>query len=216
MGEGMAMAYKHRLFHFILTCFCVASWGGCTKTEPRDPIVQDDAFRNLDPDQKALPKDEPPDVATKPVTDTTLDGDGATLAPGAETAPAAPQAPETPKFEPTSETKGTGSSSEIRHPIGSGPQKRYIKASELNIRSQPNRFSKVVGTLVGGDEVRVTIHGGWAKLGDGQWIRSRWLVKNYPKQIVGIADDNDDKVTKPKPQKKSSGTKRAKPKKSRK
>jgi hypothetical protein len=69
--------------------------------------------------------------------------------------------------------------------FGSGPQTNFIKATILTIRSQPNRYSKILGYLNGGDEVHVKMYGDWAKLDDGQWIRSRWLVKVRPGKFVG-------------------------------
>jgi hypothetical protein len=68
--------------------------------------------------------------------------------------------------------------------IGSGPEVRYIKADQLYIRSEPNRFSNSIGLVHGGDEVHVQIQGDWAKLDEGRWIRSRWLVKKRPNRFI--------------------------------
>lgn len=67
--------------------------------------------------------------------------------------------------------------------FGTGKQKRFIKADQLHIRVQPDRYSKSIGIIYGGDEVHVTIRGDWAKLEEGQWIRSRWLVKTAPRKF---------------------------------
>lgn len=67
--------------------------------------------------------------------------------------------------------------------FGVGKQRRFIKADQLHIRVQPDRFSKSIGIIYGGDEVHVTIRGDWAKLEEGQWIRSRWLVKAQPRKF---------------------------------
>lgn len=69
--------------------------------------------------------------------------------------------------------------------VGSGPQVRFIKADQLYIRVKPDRYSKALGLLYGGDEVHVKIQGDWAMLDEGRWIRSRWLVKKRPKQFKG-------------------------------
>ena len=79
----------------------------------------------------------------------------------------------------------SGSAATSGKEVGSGKQTRYIKADRLNIREKPNRFSKVVGELQHGDQVHVTIRGAWAKLEDGQWIRSRWLIKKTPHRGAG-------------------------------
>ncbi|MCX6126499.1 MAG: hypothetical protein NTV34_17325 [Proteobacteria bacterium] len=68
---------------------------------------------------------------------------------------------------------------------GKGPEKRFIKADQLYIRVAADRYSKSVGLLYGGDEVFVTVLGDWAKLDEGQWIRSRWLVKSRPSRFRG-------------------------------
>jgi hypothetical protein len=199
------MFNQPRFFALLMMALSVVTFIACTKPAPQEPLTEDETFRNLDPDQKALPKDEPLDVATKPVTDTTLDGDGTLIAPGAESTAVEPK----PKFDGKNDARGSFPEPESRRPVGSGGQKRFIKASEMNIRAQPNRHSKVVGRLVGGDEVRVTIHGGWAKLEDGQWIRSRWLVKKRPKQFDRVADEMGDHREPSTPRKKSPATKRA-------
>lgn len=67
--------------------------------------------------------------------------------------------------------------------FGTGKQKRFVKADQLHIRVQPDRYSKSIGIIYGGDEVHATIRGDWAKLEEGQWIRSRWLVKTSPRKF---------------------------------
>ena len=201
----------------ILASLCVCS---CAKPEGSEPVAPDSALSGIDPDQKALPRDGVSEATQKPVTDTTLDGTGEVVAGGSvstggsETVPPTPTVNETmsdvpppvsvpevaterssaPEAAPASEAASAGVA-------GVGHQKRFIKAWELNVRSQPNRFSKIVGNLKGGDEVHVTLRGGWAKLDDGQWIRSRWLVKTRPSKFVGGPDNGDDKPVKAKKKK---------------
>jgi hypothetical protein len=97
-----------------------------------------------------------------------------------------------------------GSSARPPKEVGSGPQVRYIKAAILNIRAEPNRRAKNFGLLRGYDKVHVKINGDWAELEDGQWIRSRWLVKNPPKKIIGLSSEDESvgPVTKKKKSKK--------------
>jgi uncharacterized protein YgiM (DUF1202 family) len=172
----------------------------------------------IDPDQKALPKDLPaqpndtdsqrqdspakaesnPDSTSesKPSTEVSAEGNVEQVA------------PEGPPAEATADVPAAS-----RAKAGTGPQTRFIKAATLNIRSQPNRFSKIVGSLKGGDEVHVKIHDGWAKLEEGRWIRSRWLVKSRPS---GFSDAGDEGSAKPKKSSKSRKTTKKKSKKSRK
>ena len=90
--------------------------------------------------------------------------------------------------------------------FGSGKQKRFIKADQLHIRVQPDRYSKSIGIIYGGDEVHVTIRGDWAKLEEGQWIRSRWLVKTAPRKFRsdGSSSTGDEPVKKKKKAKRRS------------
>ena len=113
----------------------------------------------------------------KPVRDATLDVRSGQVV------------PESPLPEATTDASAPAK-------VGSGPQKKFIEAATLNIRSQPNRFSKIVGSLKGGDEVHVKIHGGWAKLDEGQWIRSRWLVKSRPSSFSNATDEDSAKPVK--------------------
>lgn len=92
--------------------------------------------------------------------------------------------------------------------FGTGKQKRFIKADQLHIRVQPDRYSKSIGIMYGGDEVHVTIRGDWAKLEEGKWIRSRWLVKTMPKkfktgQSAASPSDDDTKPVKKKKRRRS-------------
>ncbi len=182
---------------FLMLCLSLAFYT-CAKTQPQEPVAGGD-LSGIDPDQKAIPKDVPvqpkntegpasePQVKpetipesnseSKPVTDTTLDGRGEQVV------------PDGPSPEATTDTSAPAK-------VGSGPQKRFIKATTLNIRSQPNRLSKIVGSLKGGDEVHVKIRDGWAKLDEGQWIRSRWLVKSRPSTFSSSTDDESAKPVK--------------------
>jgi hypothetical protein len=188
----------------------------CSKTQPSEPVSGDAPIANIDPDQKAMPTDLPPEPAKMPVTDTTLDGKGEQIAAGSSPAPtptatAPVQTPESQTTPPPTPSVNETTASEpapaveaapadvadtnvASNPdkVGSGPQTRFIKAWELNIRSEPNRFSKIIGHLKGGDEVHVKIHGGWAKLDDGRWIRSRWLVKVRPAKFVGAPGEESE------------------------
>jgi hypothetical protein len=60
---------------------------------------------------------------------------------------------------------------------GSGARLMIITADRINIRTSPNRRSRIVGELSKGDRVRVDINetNGWAKLTEGEFIRARHL-----------------------------------------
>jgi uncharacterized protein YgiM (DUF1202 family) len=158
----------------------------------KDPAADDLSDLSIDPDQPAIPADasggEPKNSAVTRNLDEAsakqsnksdevipptpriedLEGDRSSV----EDTPVAPE----PPLDQSVPSSGAASPR-----FGSGPQVRYIKSTELNVREKPDRYSKIVGVLKGGDKVRVQIKGGWAKLDEGRWIRSRWLVKHKPK-----------------------------------
>jgi len=68
-----------------------------------------------------------------------------------------------------------------------GESTRYVKAIQLNIRSAPDRKSTVVRRIKGGDKVTVTFEGPWAKLGEGEYIRTKYLSKS-PQRAVTEAE----------------------------
>lgn len=62
-------------------------------------------------------------------------------------------------------------------------QTLYVTAVQLHIRSRPDRFSPSVGYKFGGDKVMVKVKGDWSELGDGKWLRTRWLSSDFPEQF---------------------------------
>lgn len=176
---------------FLLLIIGVGSFS-CSKQPMKDPSADDLSDLSIDPDQPAIPADasvsesgnsdaarsldapsakqsnKPVDAIPPTPRIEDLEGDHSS----AEGAPVEPE----PPLDQSISDSGTASSR-----FGSGPQVRYIKSAELNVREKPDRYSKIVGVLKEGDKVRVHIKGGWAKLDEGRWIRSRWLVKRKPK-----------------------------------
>ena len=62
-----------------------------------------------------------------------------------------------------------------KKPTPSGTSVRYVNAKLLNVRSSPNRKAKSVRQLSSGSEVTVELHGKWAKIKKGEWIRTKYL-----------------------------------------
>ncbi len=60
---------------------------------------------------------------------------------------------------------------------GTGSQRMMIKVDRINIRTSPDRHSKIVTELHQGDIVLVDIDEniGWAKIADGEFVRARHL-----------------------------------------
>ena len=181
---------KHSKISLLLLMVGVASFS-CSKPPMKDPAADDLSDLSIDPDQPAIPADASGSESGNSAAARNLDVPSAKqsnksvdvipptpsiedLEGGRSSAEDAPVEPEPPLDQSVSDT-GTASSR-----FGSGPQVRYIKSAELNVRQKPDRYSKIVGVLKGGDKVRVQIKGGWAKLDEGRWIRSRWLVKRKP------------------------------------
>jgi hypothetical protein len=182
----------------------------CSKQPMKDPAADDLSDLSIDPDQPAIPADASGGESGNSDTARSLDTPSAKQSdksvdvipptpriedlegdrPSAEDAPVEPE----PPLDQSVPDSGTTSSR-----FGSGPQVRYIKAAELNVREKPDRYSKIVGVLKGGDKVRVQIKGGWAKLDEGRWIRSRWLVKHRPSGA--FSKDSDQEGAQPVKQK---------------
>ncbi len=155
----------------------------CASPSANEPTGTGESDLFIDPDKRALPKESSDDLSSKPVSDVTLDGSVGALPQANQPESKMPKpSARSPKQEVVS--GGTKKGASDQRIMGAGTQKRFVKAAELNIRAEPNRFSKIVGRLAGGDEVLVTIEGGWAKLSEGQWIRSRWLVKKSPRRFA--------------------------------
>lgn len=83
--------------------------------------------------------------------------------------PAATQ-PDSPKKESVEETGSAVAE-------GDGSRKMIVNIQRINIRSKPNRFSKIVGELRKGDVIMVDIDQsiGWGKISEGRYIRARHL-----------------------------------------
>lgn len=71
-------------------------------------------------------------------------------------------------------------------PIGFGKTQMYVNGQQINIRINPNRFSKSIGMVYGGQPVMVTMNGDWAKLEDGKWLRTRWLSVKKPSKFKQV------------------------------
>ena len=196
---------------FFMICFSLAFYA-CEKTQPQDPVSAGD-LSGIDPDQKAIPKDVP--VETKD-SDVPPQEPQARAENNSEAKPTTDVSSEDTSAQAASDYHPREATDEVPvgspNKVGTGPQTRFIKAATLNIRVQPNRFSKIVGTLKGGDEVHVKIHDGWAKLEEGRWIRSRWLVKSPPSGFSN-ATDEESVITAKRSKSESSKKKKSKKKK---
>ena len=180
----MALGQIKKVFCLLTISVLVGS--ACSKKDPVDPVASDISDLKIDPDQRALPADGSENSGEN-IAETTKAGDLPSDVPPTPTVEELSSTPpskssETVEPEPPAISNEVApvSGSEIE---GSGPQVRYVKAAELNIRQEPNRYSKIVGKVLGGAKVKVKIEGGWARLDEGRWIRSRWLVKKPPSRF---------------------------------
>lgn len=210
-----------RLGAWFLVFFAVLACGGCATNRAKDPPKDDLSDLHIDPDQQALPVDDTSKEVLSP------DAKGPKDAVASESANIIPPTPTVDELEP-SQPVDDGEVSvvpeppmnsdasigpEIQDEIGSGPQVRYVKAAQLHVRKEPNRFSPIVGMVRGGQRVKVKIQGGWARLDKGRWIRARWLVKKKPNEL---SDDVTSKaLSRSKKSKKNAGHKQKSPKKKR-
>jgi len=77
-----------------------------------------------------------------------------------------PEAPSRPIVTTSSKT-----------PRGTGSKRMVVTVARINLRSSPDRKSRITGELRLGDVVMVDIDNanGWAKVADGEFIRARHL-----------------------------------------
>ncbi len=56
---------------------------------------------------------------------------------------------------------------------------RFVAVNVLNVRSKPSTSdSAIVGKLVKGSQLPVEIKGEWARVGDAQWVQTKFLSPN--------------------------------------
>lgn len=62
-------------------------------------------------------------------------------------------------------------------PRGTGSKRMVVTVARINLRSSPDRKSRIAGELRRGDVVMVDIDNaiGWAKVADGEFVRARHL-----------------------------------------
>ena len=93
--------------------------------------------------------------------------------------PPPPPPPPTPSSDVSGALAGGAKAAE-----GTVSGDRYVKGWVLTVRSQPNLNSKVVKYLLGGTKVSVEIQGEWAKIKDGQWLRSKYLSETPTRKVT--------------------------------
>jgi hypothetical protein len=195
------------MLNWLIFLIVPLTWS-CMRMEPREPVYADQELAGIDPNQKARPKAG--GASNRPITLSEQASKEQQHNPGAEqrsdgsngseriAAPADGLA----GLPVDAESEAAKVQSSERSPVhGSGPSVRFVKAFEINIRTKPNRYSQIVGRLKGGAQVRVAIHGGWSKLEDGQWVRTRWLVKSPPIELSNVPPDEEGRPTKKKTKK---------------
>ena len=199
----------------LVTIYC----GGCATNKVNEAPKDDLTDLHIDPDQPALPPNSAGNgnesLDTKESKKTTVVG-GAVIPPTPtvdelERGEAAEAGEPSVVPEPPMNTE-SALDAQVSDEIGSGPQVRYVKAAQLYIRSEPNRFSQILGMLKGGQRVKVKIQGGWARLDKGQWIRARWLVKKKPSGFY-VNEDSKEPLRSKKAKKRSDRKQKASSKK---
>lgn len=136
------------------------------KTAPTPP-VEDSASESMPEDGLPIPDEgEPYDGAfdnAQPTYEKTPGGE-----PGSgNLAPATP-----------SDLGGTAVSNS-----GSGKTTVYVNAILVNVRSSPSFKSPIVRRLLGGAKIHVETKGGWAKIKNGQWLRTKLLSESPTRKV---------------------------------
>lgn len=71
------------------------------------------------------------------------------------------------------------------------PTKKYVNASILNVRNEPNANAKVVGGMSYGYPAQVYyIVGEWAKVGVSRWVSAKYLQDTVPVEKSAVNTEN--------------------------
>jgi len=154
-------------------------------------IVGEDLSSGSEADTAGIPS-MGSDSLTDPLADPTYDAgtSGSTNSLGYSPATKKPAAPKAAARKKSAKAKKSKSKSAAAMAAGSGGESfgsgssvRYVTAIQLNVRSAPNRRASMVRRIKGGDKVNVTMTGSWAKLGEGEYVRTKFLSKK-PQRVV--------------------------------
>jgi hypothetical protein len=91
-----------------------------------------------------------------------------------------PKLPAPPKMKRPATTASKKGKAVVRIEPSSGKAPRLVTVGVLNIRSRPSTAASVVGKLMKGTVLPVTIKGQWAQLGDNQWVLAKYLASVTP------------------------------------
>jgi hypothetical protein len=91
-----------------------------------------------------------------------------------------PKLPAPPKLKGPAKTAAKPGKTAVRIEPSAGKAARLVTVGVLNIRSRPSTTSSVVGKLMKGTVLPVTIKGQWAQLGDNQWVLAKYLASVTP------------------------------------
>lgn len=193
---------------------CVALIAGCTSTdqpgntEPVSPDPDAQTGYPEDPDLGPPSGEEPPSMeepasaaedtpgeltddpygpitndtgSDTPMEDAPVDGSVADDIAGSFEDP-------TPEYEPSPEAQADSFVEPTTPSDDTSTDKmqvtRYVNAILLNVRAKPTHRSPIVRRLYGGAKINVEVHGAYAKIQDGQWVRTRYLSSKPTKKIT--------------------------------
>lgn len=90
----------------------------------------------------------------------------------------------TPKIEPKKKVGKTEEKQVVKQPIRVVDKKvvRYVSVETLNVRAHASMDAPVVGKLTLGTMYHVTVEGPWARIGDNQWVMTRYLSTQPPRR----------------------------------
>lgn len=176
------------------------------------PYPEDPDLKPADPDGASPPKDEElpgqltedpfgapklgasgadegiaastPSDETLPLPETDLSASfNDAASPASEPAAKPKAAPAANKKKSLSATKAAGKASKASAATTGKKVTRYVRPTMLNVRAKPSLKAPVVKRLLGGSSIEVELHGAYAKIGEGQWVRSKHLSATPTKKI---------------------------------
>jgi hypothetical protein len=69
-----------------------------------------------------------------------------------------------------------------KHPVEAKKVVRYVSVDSLNVRMDSSEDAPVVGRLTKGTMYHVSIDGSWSKIGDSQYVMTKFLSNQPPKK----------------------------------
>ena len=169
-----------RSLRAIMMCLPLLSFGCTSSDDPKtteEPIAPTEEVAAVTTDEAApdaAAQEQPAAEAVAPSAESETVGE---LTAPAESSPEASVPPPESGFSdaPAGDENGYQDESASGKAVV-----RYVNTAKLNVRSGPSRSASVVRQLKRGDRVNAEMQGKFAKIGKGEWVRTKLLTAKAP------------------------------------